>query len=71
MSPLVFQILGVIFIFAGFFVAVIKGSGGSDPKRTGLGVLILCLGYAMVSWGIHSMLKEGEKIREDSQNKPA
>jgi hypothetical protein len=71
MLSLAIQILGVIFIIAGWFLAVFKGGGGSDPKMLGLGVLILCLGYSMVSWGMNMNMKEGEKIRNDSQNKPA
>ena len=61
MLSLVLQILGVIFILAGWFLAVFKGGGGSDTKMMGLGVFILCLGYSMFSWGLNMMLKEGEK----------
>lgn len=60
MLSVVIFAFGVIFIMAGWWLAV---SSGEDPKRMGLGTLILCLGYSMFSWAINMTIKEGEQNR--------
>ena len=60
MSNLLITILGVILIAAGWFVAVIKGGAGGDPKMLGFGTFILCLGCSMTSLGMKRTLDKKE-----------